>query len=267
MNNERQSTLLVVRGGAGVRVQRRREWKDRQRRLQRHRHRWQRRPTQRRPRRQLVDRRLQRQRRQLVDRRRQRHRRQPGRRLRGLHRGRPAGAAQSLLPDGQLEVDERPDRRRDDEVGGGQLGAQHLLHRLGLRRPRRGAQVLPRRAERRPGDLRRQPPRLGLRQLRALRLPQHLRRQQRVDDRGLAALSHRQRLPTRRSPPRNCAAHQAVRDEQLLRGATERGAAATGCSDFPGYCHLRDICTPSEYATPNVALGTLPGAASGLNAR
>jgi hypothetical protein len=34
---------------------------------------------------------------------------------------------------------------------------------------------------------------------------------------------------------------------------------------FAGYCHLRDICTPSEYATPNVALGTLPGAASGLN--
>ncbi len=41
--------------------------------------------------------------------------------------------------------------------------------------------------------------------------------------------------------------------------------AARGCTNFAGYCHLRDICTPSEYATPNVALGTLPGAASGLN--
>ncbi|HEY6475065.1 MAG TPA: hypothetical protein VI456_00700, partial [Polyangia bacterium] len=30
------------------------------------------------------------------------------------------------------------------------------------------------------------------------------------------------------------------------------------------YCDQRDICTPSEYATPNVALATLPGAAGGL---
>ena len=47
--------------------------------------------------------------------------------------------------------------------------------------------------------------------------------------------------------------------------ANGTGTCATSCSNFPGYCHLRDICTPSEYATPNVALGTLPGAASGLN--
>ena len=47
--------------------------------------------------------------------------------------------------------------------------------------------------------------------------------------------------------------------------ANGTGTCATSCTDFPGYCHLRDICTPSEYATPNVALGTLPGAASGLN--
>ena len=47
--------------------------------------------------------------------------------------------------------------------------------------------------------------------------------------------------------------------------ANGTGTCGSGCSNFPGYCHLRDICTPSKYATPNVALGTLPGAASGLN--
>ncbi len=41
-------------------------------------------------------------------------------------------------------------------------------------------------------------------------------------------------------------------------------SCGTGCTPFPGYCHLRDICTPSDYATPNVALGTLPAAATGL---
>ena len=46
--------------------------------------------------------------------------------------------------------------------------------------------------------------------------------------------------------------------------ANGTGSCGTGCSNFPGYCHLRDICTPSEYATPNVALATLPGAATGL---
>jgi hypothetical protein len=47
--------------------------------------------------------------------------------------------------------------------------------------------------------------------------------------------------------------------------ANGTGTCATSCTDFPGYCHLRDICSTSEYATPNVALGTLPGAAGGLN--
>jgi hypothetical protein len=42
------------------------------------------------------------------------------------------------------------------------------------------------------------------------------------------------------------------------------GTCSGTCTTFPGYCHLRDICTPSEYATPNVAVGTLPAAASGL---
>jgi hypothetical protein len=40
--------------------------------------------------------------------------------------------------------------------------------------------------------------------------------------------------------------------------------ACSGCTTFPGYCHLRDICASSDYATPNVAIGTLPGAAGGL---
>jgi hypothetical protein len=48
-------------------------------------------------------------------------------------------------------------------------------------------------------------------------------------------------------------------------GPTAPSTACSGCTNFPGYCHLRDICTASEYATPNVALGTLPGAATGLN--
>jgi hypothetical protein len=46
--------------------------------------------------------------------------------------------------------------------------------------------------------------------------------------------------------------------------ANGTASCASGCTNFPGYCHLRDICTASEYATPNVALGTLPGAAGGL---
>jgi len=49
-------------------------------------------------------------------------------------------------------------------------------------------------------------------------------------------------------------------------GPTAPTTACAGCTNFPGYCHLRDICTSSEYATPNVAVGTLPGAAGGLSA-
>ena len=169
----------------------------------------------------LLDRRLQRHRRQLLDRRCQRRRRQPGRRLRRLHRRRPAGPARSLLRDGQLEVDERPDRRRDDEVGGGQLRAQHLLHRLGFRRPRGGAQVLPRRAEWGQGKLRHGHGDHGLWQLWALRLPRHLCRQQCVDDRGVASLPHERRL----RHPELCA-HPAVRDQQLLRGQRNGELAA-----------------------------------------
>jgi hypothetical protein len=46
--------------------------------------------------------------------------------------------------------------------------------------------------------------------------------------------------------------------------ASGTGACASGCTPFTGYCDKRDICTSSEYATPNVALGTLPAAATGL---
>jgi hypothetical protein len=62
----------------------------------------------------------------------------------------------------------------------------------------------------------------------------------------------------------NCARIQQCGTNSYC-AANGTGSCGTGCSNFPGYCHLRDICTPSEYATPNVALGTLPGAASGLN--
>jgi hypothetical protein len=47
--------------------------------------------------------------------------------------------------------------------------------------------------------------------------------------------------------------------------ANGTGNCGSGCTNFAGYCHLRDICTPSDYASPNVALGTLPGAAGNLN--
>jgi hypothetical protein len=40
----------------------------------------------------------------------------------------------------------------------------------------------------------------------------------------------------------------------------------TPCSTFPGYCHLRDICTSSDYATPNVPMLTLPDTAGALMA-
>jgi hypothetical protein len=44
------------------------------------------------------------------------------------------------------------------------------------------------------------------------------------------------------------------------------GTCNAACTNFAGYCHLRDICTPSYYATPDVAVGTLPAAAAGLKA-
>ena len=42
------------------------------------------------------------------------------------------------------------------------------------------------------------------------------------------------------------------------------GACGANCSNFPGYCQKRDICTPATYATPDVPIGTLPGAAGAL---
>lgn len=40
----------------------------------------------------------------------------------------------------------------------------------------------------------------------------------------------------------------------------------TPCSTFPGYCHLRDICMSTKYATPNVPVLTLPDTAGMLSA-
>jgi hypothetical protein len=42
------------------------------------------------------------------------------------------------------------------------------------------------------------------------------------------------------------------------------GTCGTGCTPFTGYCHARDICTASSYATPDVPIATLPGAAAAL---
>ena len=38
----------------------------------------------------------------------------------------------------------------------------------------------------------------------------------------------------------------------------------TGCTPYTGYCHSRDICTSTSYGTPDVAIATLPGAATAL---
>ena len=49
-------------------------------------------------------------------------------------------------------------------------------------------------------------------------------------------------------------------------GPTAPATACMNCNTFNGYCHLRDICMPAYYATPDVAVGTLPAAATGLKA-
>jgi hypothetical protein len=49
-------------------------------------------------------------------------------------------------------------------------------------------------------------------------------------------------------------------------GPSAPAGACSGCTTFPGYCHLRDICTPTKYATPDVALMTLPAGATALSA-
>ena len=41
-------------------------------------------------------------------------------------------------------------------------------------------------------------------------------------------------------------------------GACTVPGTSTACATFAGYCHLRDICTSSDYATPNVPMMTLP---------
>jgi hypothetical protein len=43
------------------------------------------------------------------------------------------------------------------------------------------------------------------------------------------------------------------------------GACPSSCTTFPGYCHLRDICTSTKYATPDAALMTLPAGATALS--
>jgi hypothetical protein len=46
-------------------------------------------------------------------------------------------------------------------------------------------------------------------------------------------------------------------------GPTAASTACGGCNTFPGYCHLRDRCDATYYATPDVAIGTLDGTSGG----
>ncbi len=46
-------------------------------------------------------------------------------------------------------------------------------------------------------------------------------------------------------------------------GPTAATTACQGCSEFAGYCHLRDICTGTKYATPDIPITALPSAAIG----
>ncbi len=142
----------------------------------------------------------------------------PGRRLRGFHRRRSARAAGFVLPDGQLEVDGRPDRRRHDQVGGRELGAEHLLHRRGFHRPGCRAEILPRRAGQSPGHLFSDLRLHGQRhQLRRLRLPRHLRPHRGIHDQRLSAVPGRQHL---RQP--DLLAHQELQRRHLLRRRAHR---------------------------------------------
>jgi hypothetical protein len=46
-------------------------------------------------------------------------------------------------------------------------------------------------------------------------------------------------------------------------GASAPATACAGCTDFAGYCHLRDRCDAAYYATPDVAIGLLDGTTGG----
>jgi hypothetical protein len=46
-------------------------------------------------------------------------------------------------------------------------------------------------------------------------------------------------------------------------GPSAPATACMGCTEFKGYCHLRDICTSNTYATPDIALTMLPSTTLG----
>jgi hypothetical protein len=46
-------------------------------------------------------------------------------------------------------------------------------------------------------------------------------------------------------------------------GPTAPATACSGCTDFAGYCHLRDRCDAAYYAMPDVAVGNLDGTTGG----
>ena len=81
-----------------------------------------------------------------------------------------------------------------------------------------------------------------------------------VDDRGLATLRERGDLREQ-----HLLTHQVLRQwrSYCAAGPTAPATACAGCTDFAGYCHLRDRCDAAYYATPDVAVGLLDGTTGG----
>ena len=82
-----------------------------------------------------------------------------------------------------------------------------------------------------------------------------------VDDGGLAAL--RDARPPAAAD--HLLAHQGLHAaaSYCAAGPTAPATACRGCTDFAGYCHLRDRCDAAYYATPDVAVGMLDGTKGG----
>ena len=57
--------------------------------------------------------------------------------------------------------------------------------------------------------------------------------------------------------------HQGLRKLELLRRGWHRDMCSTSCMDYAGYCHARDVCDSTAYATPVVPIAALSGSATG----
>jgi hypothetical protein len=70
----------------------------------------------------------------------------------------------------------------------------------------------------------------------------------------------------------DCGTQTCARIQSCGSGSTQSYCAAAGtgscagCSTFAGYCHLRDICMSTKYATPDVPVLTLPDTGGLLSA-